>query len=312
MSHATTILTTIGSEPGLTDRQISDCTGIAPVQQVNAVCRQLAAAGATLRVKGPQGAVVNIPISTSLPTSPPDQEISRPIPMTIPCLVVQSGVPEQIESLDPARTLMVIPCSKSKHPGTLPTSTGSLTDTLPHALAAELTNARTLVASRARLNTSTLCPAWLRYDGTFYRVAHGALQEAVRRQAHLVIMSGAYGLIEASDAIGDYEAPMNKRDWPNGLLNRCLAAHARSRGLTAIVAFLAETTQYAKVVRHGSWVGTGMSHVFLISPHSSDGHPGQKKITRASGEAFAAFWQRRLTPDWLSTNGLTLHVERLS
>ncbi len=63
-------------------------------------------------------------------------------------------------------TLLVIPCSKSKVTNnTIAEHRGSLTDTLPPALAAELQEARKNVAERIHVDESTLMPAWRRYNG---------------------------------------------------------------------------------------------------------------------------------------------------
>lgn len=45
MSHVDAILTIMRRHAHLTDRQISERTGIEPVQQVNAICRRIADQG---------------------------------------------------------------------------------------------------------------------------------------------------------------------------------------------------------------------------------------------------------------------------
>ena len=49
------VLALIRAEPGLTDTEIRKRTGIEPHQQVNQICRSLAAAGLSKRVSGPHG-----------------------------------------------------------------------------------------------------------------------------------------------------------------------------------------------------------------------------------------------------------------
>jgi hypothetical protein len=167
------------------------------------------------------------------------------------------------------------------------------------------------VAPRARLDTSAPRPAWLRYSGTFYTAARETLVDATQRGAHIVILSGGYGLVEATEPIGDYEAPMTMSWWLSGLLGRCLVAYARHHGLTAMAAFLAYQTDYAKVVRRTSWAAHGLSQAFLVSPDLARRGGGMVLVPRALGEAFAVFWRGGLTHDWSSTDGLTLRVESL-
>ena len=54
-----------GSDRPLTDSEIGRRTGIQPHQQVNQICRALAAAGHIDRTKGPEGYLVNSAVATA-------------------------------------------------------------------------------------------------------------------------------------------------------------------------------------------------------------------------------------------------------
>lgn len=311
MSLTTTILAIIEAEPGLTDRELMARVGAVRVQPVNAVCRQLAATGAIQRLPGHDGKLVNVPGAIPLSTTGTALQSITPHEANPPPTDAQQDAREQVCALDPMRTVIVFPCSKCKWSGALPTGNRSITDVLPAALVTELQTARMHAAEKARLDTSALRPAWRRYKGVAYQSAETALEDAVQRQAHVIILSGGYGLVQATDPVGYYEAEMKKSWWPNSLIGRCLAAYAKQRGISALVAFTATSTHYAKVVKDGPWSDAGLD-AYLIVPNSRGAQVGQRSVSQAIGEAFSAFWQRDLTPQWTSTHGLSVQVTPLS
>lgn len=64
MTNRERVLALIRNPPGLTDSEIRQRTGISPHQQVNQICRTLAAAGLTRRITGPHGRIINVPIGS--------------------------------------------------------------------------------------------------------------------------------------------------------------------------------------------------------------------------------------------------------
>src|SRR5207244_8799862 len=58
------VLNAIQAHPGLTDGELRNLTGVEPHQQVNQICRSLAAAGLTRRIPGADGRVINLPVGT--------------------------------------------------------------------------------------------------------------------------------------------------------------------------------------------------------------------------------------------------------
>ncbi len=153
MSYSHTIRALITAEPGLTDLQISEKTGITPVQQVNAVCRRLADARVTSRQHGFGGAVVNLPAASSTlkdVVTPLRKGSNQSDSMAVTHSVEAT---EQLRHLTPAETLIVLPCSGAKVPGRAPSASRPITALLPDALAAELTQARGAIVSKAHLAT---------------------------------------------------------------------------------------------------------------------------------------------------------------
>ncbi len=185
----------------------------------------------------------------------------------------------------------------------------ALTAALPDDLAAELTQARASVAAWAHLTTDQLCPAWRRYAGTYYTAARDALADMMARGAHVLILSGGYGVVDAREPIGTYEARMTRSWWRHGILERCLAAYARAHGLTEVAAFTARSTAYADIVRTAPWHAAGVTRAVLVAPDAGDRGGTLRLVPRAAGEAVAAFWAGMLVPGWESSDGLPLTVE---
>ena len=75
MTNRERVLALIQSQPGLTDAEIVERTGITPHQQVNSICRELAIQGLTLRERGAEGRIVNKPGSTAEGDSAEEQRL---------------------------------------------------------------------------------------------------------------------------------------------------------------------------------------------------------------------------------------------
>ncbi len=311
MSHVDTILTLMGSHPCLTDRQISERTGIVPVQQVNAICRRLTEQGLMYRTQDSLGHVVNSLASSGTDEFPARSGCQQPSRPSTQPPAAQTDLWEQLSHLDPMRTLVVIPCSSRKVSGGGSTGGTAVADSVPVGVAADLISARAQVALKASLDTSALRPAWLRYAGTFYKAAHDALLDATQCGAHVLILSGGYGMLSPTEPIGTYNAALNRAWWPPGLLGCCLVAYAAYHGLTEMVAFLGGHTAYAAVARTASWHMNGFSQAVLISPNRAGRGGAMVVVPRAAGEAFSAFWRGDLTADWVSTDGLKVDAEAL-
>jgi hypothetical protein len=323
MSHRATILELIRREPGLTDTEIRLRTGIEPHQQVNQICNQLQRQGLICRVPGPQGVLMNVPVGSSGLSSGErnSPEATSPKPGAPLSTASLSALRDQdqpsrsgnydVSQLDPSRAMIILACSGAKRAGDGPRDGACITHHLSPETAARLIMARREVAVEAGVDESTLKPAWLRYSGGFYSVASSALYEATAAQGHVVILSGGYGIVLSSDPIGMYEAVFHASWWPHGLIERCLVEYAQRHGLATAVAFLAATTEYAKVVRKVPWSETPMSQVHLVTPVLATAGGAQRVVPRAAGEAFEAFCRRGLGPDWASTDGLGLAVERV-
>jgi hypothetical protein len=213
-------------------------------------------------------------------------------------------------SNDLAGILLIIPCSKAKClGGSIEVAGRSILDELPPDLARRLSAARAALASVSRLDEAHLMPAWCRYTGRLYAAARDDLKAALGsgRLPHLLILSGGYGVVRATDPIGWYDRALSLRDWPSGLLGDVICHYAKLHGLSAVRAFAGSSTTYAKALRSAPWHSYGLTDVILKSPVG--GSTGT--TPPALGEAVAAMLGRSLSRSWRSSHGLAVHSQTL-
>ena len=73
-------------------------------------------------------------------------------------------------------------------------------------------------------------------------------------------------------------------------------------------AFVASSSPYRRIVSRAPWAQAGIDDVLLVMPQKAPG--ALVKAPRAQGEALAAFLNDRLDPEWHSSDGLALQVQR--
>jgi hypothetical protein len=323
MTNRQRILTLIREVPGLTDSEIRQRTGIEPHQQVNQICRGLAADRLIRRVQGAHGRIVNVlpgtePSITSTPTPPTPTPASPAAPREGSSRrsgFFRSRRPEEDSPLevdaDLSSMLLILPCSGRKAAGGTRGLRGpSVTEHLDTSLARRLEEARSALSGAANLDETRLLPAYQRYQGTLYSTAHQDLAAAVEQRTQIIILSGGYGILLAEEPIGTYERTFNVRDWPRGLLEECLVTVARRLGATRAVAFCARSTGYAELVRRTPWKRNGFEAT-LAFPELEGRGGAQVLVPRASGEAFGALLRGQLDASWRSGDGLPLATERV-
>jgi hypothetical protein len=291
----------LANSPGLNDDEIARELSIEPRQTVNQVCRRLAARGVLERTTGSVGKIVNALVNSSAITE--EQSAQPRAPIRLPAQGTgKTLTPERFE-----KTLLVIPCSKSKVSGAAASERrASLADALPPALAAELQEARRNVAQKIRIDESARMPAWCRYNGSLYRAAHDALSDLLREGMHIIILSGGYGAVLADEPIGDYNAALKPSWWPNRLLSRILLAYANNHGITSVRAFASVTSPYFRVLNAIRWSEASITDALLLAPKAQPG--GTLKSPASLGEALIALRNRDLRAGWESSYGLHLDI----
>jgi hypothetical protein len=301
-THAQRIIELLGTSPGLDDDEIARKLAISPRQIVNQICRRLLQRNVITREPGPRGKVVNrltgAGPAPTLPTMPRETAGVRSR---------QYGATDSFLSRDLARTLIVIPCSKSKQTTTLIDERGRrIADSLPEPLALELEQARARVRSAAAIDETTLIPAWERYSGSLYEHGRAAISDLLGAGAHIAIVSGGYGVALATEPIGMYEAPLKLSWWPQRLIARVLLAYAQAYALNSVRAFAPASSNYRKALTDIRWNAAGVEDALLLIPDAAPG--GTRKSPASIGDALAALRDGLLSADWRSSYGLALGV----
>jgi hypothetical protein len=134
-------------------------------------------------------------------------------------------------------------------------------------------------------------PAWRRYTGGFYAAAGQVLGQALASGAHILIISGGYGILRADEPVGTYDKKFRLSDWPAGLLSELLVDEAASLSVDAVVAFTGASTDYARLVRQTPWNRSGVANALLVTIAATGGG-AMVKVPHGLGQAFCAFWQR--------------------
>jgi len=145
-------------------------------------------------------------------------------------------------------SLLIIPCSQSKRPGSKPTASRSILTFLAVERSQALSYARAALRQKASVD-DTLMSAHLRYRGSFYDGAAGAIVQALRAGHKVVTVSGGYGVLLAEEPIGSYKRRLSLGDWPKGLLESCLIDYASSQGVRSVFAFMSRSSAYYKTDR---------------------------------------------------------------
>ena len=148
-----------------------------------------------------------------------------------------------------------------------------LLDRLGPTLRSRLAQARQDLAAKASLNETCLLPAWRRYEGLLYKEAEKAIARAAATGMPIVIISGGYGLVLGEECIGWYNRRFSLRDWPPQLLEECLMDVTQACRVPRVVAFCAQTTDYAELIRRAPWSQRSID-AWLASPNMAvEGEP---------------------------------------
>ena len=189
-----------------------------------------------------------------------------------------------LETIDRLSALIVLPCSKAKKRGGTVKSPASSSP-----WSSELLLARENMRDLIQLDDELVTPAWQRYTGGFYKAAGTSLGQAASVGANIAILSGGYGVVRADEEIGWYEKPLKKSDWPRGVIEEALISEAQRIGAKNVVAFAANTTDYAKIIGNTRWREAGVERAVLVTSLRKGGG-AMSKIPPDLGTTFRAFW----------------------
>jgi hypothetical protein len=293
------ILTTLRRRPeGLDDDELSVASGVRPRQQVNRICRRLAGEGTVLRDVGLRGKILNR---------------LREQPAVVTAAASARASPRSDRpaySCDPRATLFLFPGSSTRGGRSLGSAAGrGLLETLSRRLARGLTEARAAVRTRARVDERGLAPAWRRYDGPLYEASREAMAGAVAAGHHLMIVSGGYGAVLATEPIGSYHAMFRASWWPGGVIEAVIVDYLRRHRLSSVRAIAAARSEHARLLRAIDWRAAGVRDGWLLMPEETPG--ATVRSVRSQGEVLGLLLQGRLPSGWRSSWGLSLRTVNL-
>jgi len=118
---------------------------------------------------------------------------------------------------DPSETLYIIPCSRSKELGSFEGGDYSISKVLSNETANRLQilreKKRELLIREGNFKSAIQFPAYRGYTGSLYSNSKEAIQSTVLTGGHILIISGAYGLVMAQETICRYQSGFSREDW---------------------------------------------------------------------------------------------------
>ena len=217
---------------------------------------------------------------------------------------------DAIPRLSLSQTMFVLPCSGKKSSSVTTPHGSSIIDTLPPDIAQDLSDQRTRNEVKARIDETTMASAIDRYNGMLYRTARRAMAHLMREGAHVVIMSGGYGIVVATEWIGMYDSEFKHSMWTDRIVERCLTGYTEKVAITTVLGVMSASSGYADVFRRTEWP-LKVSQVLLATPECVN-NGAQVKVPRAQGEALVAIAHvGELVKGWRSSDGLAMQVELL-
>ena len=148
-------------------------------------------------------------------------------------------------------TLYVIQCSSGKGKESITSSLkGDIFEGLSEKTAEIFREMREKRMDQAILDRNVSYPAFKGYQGITYRHAEKALQDAVAEGGHILIVSGVYGLVRATETINKYEDNFRYEDWNQqgkSILNDVLVEYLQHFKIKHLRLFFTKDTSYSEV-----------------------------------------------------------------
>ena len=101
-------------------------------------------------------------------------------------------------------------------------------------------------------------PALDLYNGKLYKVPNfrEKIREAyLEEDIHILIMSGAYGVVYPSERIPYYKKPINAAYWKKYRLSGVIEEYIEKYKISFVYGFFSQSTDYMKIVRNVDWMG---------------------------------------------------------
>lgn len=157
--------------------------------------------------------------------------------------------------------------------------------------------------------TSQLIVALDRYNGSLYKADN--FKESVKttylmKDVHILIMSGAYGILVPSERIHYYERPMNARYWKQNRLPDVIEEYIEKNKITHVYGFFSLTTDYMKIMKSINWqklrnaYNLEVAWTFYIDFQGTGG--AQVVVPQLTGRLIVSFIKSNFSQDNFYTN----------
>lgn len=161
--------------------------------------------------------------------------------------------------LDNKEILILFPCSGAKQRGAITEIFGE--DNEKKATDYLDTTRAYLIAGRKGMssyidNDSQLMSALDRYSGSLYSIDN--FKETVRasylmKNVHILIMSGAYGILLPNERIHYYKRPINAQYWKQNRLPDVIEEYIEKNNISHVYGFFSFSTDYIKIMKGINW-----------------------------------------------------------
>lgn len=134
-----------------------------------------------------------------------------------------------------------------------------------------------------------------RYNGELYKVPNfrEKIREAYLEEGiHILIMSGAYGIVFPSERIHYYKKPINAAYWKKYGLPGVIEEYIEKYKISFVYGFFSQSTDYMKIVKNIDWMGLKdkselqAARTYYVDFHSRG---ALKIVPRITGELIVSF-----------------------
>lgn len=211
--------------------------------------------------------------------------------------------------------LFLVPCSAHKETaGGTPELRGPSilgAGNLERPAAEGLKSGRDEMSDLGRVDERRLLPAHQRYaDGSLWGGGGEALLERLLTcETHLLILSGAYGVLLWDEPIGFYDLDLERARWPQGVLAAVLESYTRVHGIKQVVGFGSSTRPaYLDLMRTVDWPAAGVEKVDFLTAMTlfGDNADSDRPLGMALAELLTS---GAISREWLHETDLHFRLE---
>ena len=158
-------------------------------------------------------------------------------------------------------------------------------------------------------NDSQLMSALDRYSGNLYSI--DSFRETVRasysmKNVHILIMSGAYGILLLNERIHYYKQPINAQYWKLNRLPDVIEEYIEKNNISHVYGFFSFSTDYIKIMKGINWnrlrhiANLEIARTYYVDFRGSGG--AQVIVPQTTGMLIVSFIRSKFNQDYFYTN----------